>query len=102
LEYSPCSAQTAQANTIELEFLPTETPVALTSLGRRPSACETRFCTSTAARSMSRSMSKVTVTEELPSEPEDDWMYFMPSTPLTTCSMGVVTADSMTCALAPV
>ena len=51
---------------------------------------------------MSRSMSKVTVTLETPSEPELDWMYFMPSAPLIVCSRGVVTDDSTTCALAPV
>ena len=33
-----------------------------TSLGRRPSAVETRFCTSTAARSWLRDSSKVAVT----------------------------------------
>ena len=32
----------------------------------------------------------------------EDCMYVMPSTPFTTCSMGVVTALSTACALAPV
>ena len=32
----------------------------------------------------------------------EDWMYVMPSTPLMTCSSGVVTALSTACALAPV
>ncbi len=101
-EYSPCSQKTAVAKTICVEFLETVTPVALTSLGMRPSAWLTRFCTSTAARSTLRVTSNVTVTLALPSEPELDWMYFMPSTPLIVCSSGVVTADSTTCALAPV
>jgi hypothetical protein len=35
----------------------TVTPSARTSVGRRPSACDTRFCTSTCARSWSRVMS---------------------------------------------
>ena len=33
---------------------------------------------------------------------EEDRMYCMPSTPLITCSSGVVTALSTACALAPV
>jgi hypothetical protein len=32
----------------------------------------------------------------------EDCMYVMPSTPFTTCSIGVVTALSTACALAPV
>jgi hypothetical protein len=55
-----------------------------------------------AARSMSRSRSKVTITDATPSLLLVDWMYFMPSTPLMACSRGVVTADSTSWALAPV
>lgn len=44
----------------------TVTPSCRTSVGRRPSAVETRFCTSTCARSWSRVMSKVTVIVETP------------------------------------
>ena len=40
----------------------TVTPMFLTSLGSRPCAVETRFCTSTAARSWSRSTLNVAVT----------------------------------------
>ena len=42
-------------------FLVTVMPLVRTSSGIRPSAWLTRFCTSTAARSGSRSTSKVTV-----------------------------------------
>ncbi len=48
-------------STMAFEALATETPVVLTSFGSRPRAIETRFCTSTAARSMLRSSSKVAV-----------------------------------------
>ena len=44
-----------------VEAFVTVTPMFLTSFGSRPSAVETRFCTSTAARSWSRSTSKVAV-----------------------------------------
>ncbi len=60
-----------------------------------------RFWTSTAAMSMSRVRSKVTVTIDEPSFPLDEVMYIMPSTPLMACSIGAVTAVSTTCALAP-
>ena len=42
--------------------LVTVTPMFFTSLGSRPSAVDTRFCTSTAARSWLRVRSKVAVT----------------------------------------
>ena len=45
------------------------TPVFLTSAGSRGSAVLTRFCTSTAARSLSRSTSNVTVMMLVPSLP---------------------------------
>ena len=78
------------------------TPVCFTSLGSWASAVETRFCTSTAAASRLRSTSKVMVMVEVPSLPETDWMYRIPSTPLICCSSGTVTAVSTTSALAPV
>ncbi len=80
----------------------TEMPICCTSFGSRPSACEIRFCTSTAARSRLRLTSNVTVMMLVPSLPLVEVMYGMPSTPLMACSSGVVTADSTTCALAPV
>ena len=76
-------------------------PVVFTSLGRRPRAWLTRFCTSTAARSMLRVMSKVTMMLLEPSLPLEEVMYFMPSTPLICCSSGVVTDVSTVCAFAP-
>ena len=83
-------------------FLVTVTPLVRTSAGRRPSAWLTRFCTSTAARSGSRPISKETLIVETPLLVLEDCMYVMPSTPLITCSSGVVTALSTACALAPV
>ncbi len=84
-----------------LETFDTETPTALTSFGSRPSTWETRFWMSTAATSMLRVRSKVTVMTDDPSLPLDEVMYIMPSTPLIASSSGVVTADSTTSALAP-
>ena len=49
-------------------------PLVRTSAGRRPSAWLTRFCTSTAARSGLRPMSKVTVIVESPLFVLDDVM----------------------------
>src|SRR5881628_3653822 len=69
-------------------------PVFLTSLGSRPSAWFTRFCTSTDARSTFRVTSNTTVIWLVPSFPLVEVMYFMPSTPLMACSSGIVTADS--------
>ncbi len=51
--------------------------------------------------SMSRDTSNVTLMLQVPSLPLLDDMYSMPGTPLIACSIGVVTADSTTCALAP-
>src|ERR1700676_4245404 len=56
---------------------------------------------STEARSGSRVMSKVAVTELTPLLVLEDVMYFMPSAPLICCSRGVVTADSTVWELAP-
>ena len=47
----------------------TVTPVFFTSTGRRGKAVLTRFCTSTAARSLSRPTSKVAVMLLVPSLP---------------------------------
>ena len=77
-------------------------PLVRTSCGMRPSAWFTRFCTSTAARSGSRPISNVTVIVQKPVFVLEDRMYCMPSTPLITCSSGVVTALSTACAFAPV
>ncbi len=62
----------------------------------------TRFCTSTAARSGSRPIWKKTLIVVTPLLVLEDCMYVMPSTPLITCSSGVVTALSTAWALAPV
>jgi hypothetical protein len=48
-------------------LLTTDTPIARTSSGNRGSACCTRFCTCTWARSMSVPMRKVTVSASEPS-----------------------------------
>jgi len=99
--YSPFSEKAAAASTKLVETLVTEMPTCFTSFGRRPSACEIRFCTSTAATSRLRDTSKVMVTADVPSLPLDDVMYCMPSTPLIDCSSGIVTAVSTVCAFAP-
>jgi len=83
------------------EFLVMVTPRLRTSTGRRASAVLTRFCTSTAARSMSREASNVTVMFDEPSFDDDDVMYFIPCTPLICCSSGMVTPDSTSAELAP-
>ncbi len=83
-------------------FLMTVMPLVRTSAGSRPSAWLTRFCTSTAARSGSRPTSKETLMVLRPLLVLEDCTYVMPSTPLMTCSSGVVTALSTACALAPV
>jgi hypothetical protein len=67
--YCPRSAKMAAPKTKPLELLLTVTPMALTSLGSRPDAWFTRFCTSTAARSGSRSGSNVTTIVLVPSLP---------------------------------
>ena len=102
VSYSPCSAYAAAASTKLLETFVTEMPTCFTSFGSRPSACEMRFCTSTAATSRLR----VDVEGDgdratMPSLPLVEVMYCMPSTPLIACSSGVVTAVSTVCALAP-
>ncbi len=85
-----------------MEFFCTLRPSARTSGGSLPSACATRFWTSTEAMSALRVTSKVTVICEIPELVLEDAMYSIPSTPLRACSSGVVTADSTACAFAPV
>ena len=101
MSYSPCSANAAAASTKLVETLVTEMPTCLTSFGSRPSACEIRFCTSTAAMSRLRVRSKVTMTLQVPSLPLVEVMYCIPSMPLIACSIGLVTAVSTVSALAP-
>ena len=79
----------------------TEIPTCFTSFGSRPSACEMRFCTSTAATSRLRVKSNVTVIAHVPSLPLVDVMYCIPSMPLIACSSGLVTAVSTVSAFAP-
>ena len=99
--YSPCSANAAAASTKLVDTLVTEMPTCFTSFGSSPSACEIRFCTSTAATSRSRVGSNVTTIAQVPSLPLVDVMYCMPCTPLMTCSSGTVTAVTTVWALAP-
>ena len=101
VSYSPCSAKAAAASTKLVETFVTEMPTCFTSFGSRPSACEMRFCTSTAAMSRLRVMSNVTMIALVPSLPLVEVMYCMPSTPLIACSSGVVTAVSTVSAFAP-
>src|SRR5712691_4976895 len=67
--YSPCSAYAAAASTKLLDTFVTEMPTCFTSFGSRPSACEMRFCTSTAAPSRLRVRSNVIVIADEPSLP---------------------------------
>ena len=72
--YWPFSAYTLAPSTKLVDTFVTEMPTAFTSFGSRPSTCEIRFCTSTAAMSRLRVMSKVTVTVHNPSLPLDELM----------------------------
>jgi hypothetical protein len=83
------------------EDFSTLTPRRRTCSGRRGSAMATRFCTSTCASSISVPSLKVTDMVTRPSPV--DWlsMYSMPSTPLTSCSIGVATVSETTSAEAP-
>ena len=99
--YCPFSAYAAAASTKFCDTRVTETPTCFTSFGNRPSACETRFWTSTAAMSRLRVRSKMTVIADVPSLPLVDVMYCMPSMPLIACSSGLVTAVSTVSAFAP-
>jgi pyruvate/2-oxoglutarate/acetoin dehydrogenase E1 component len=77
------------------------TPRLTTSDGRRDSAWETRFCTSTCALFGSVPGAKVIVICSTPSEPATDFMYIMFSTPLICSSSGDDTVSAMTLGLAP-
>lgn len=79
----------------------TDMPFFTTSAGRRASAFFTRFWMSTAARSGSVEMSKVTAALKLPELELDDSIYSMPGTPLISCSIGVATAWVTVWASAP-
>ena len=59
--YSPFSAYTPAASTKPVVPFCTVTPLVRTSVGSRASAVDTRFCTSTAARSTSRVTSNTTL-----------------------------------------
>ena len=72
--YCPLSAYTLAPSTKFVDTFVTEMPTAFTSFGSRPSTCEIRFCTSTAATSRLRVMSKVIVMLHEPSLPLDDDM----------------------------
>ena len=72
--YCPFSEYMPAASTKLADAFVTEIPTAFTSVGSRPSTLEMRFCTSTAATSMLRVMSKVIVTLLDPSLPLDDVM----------------------------
>ena len=77
------------------------TPRRRTASGRRGSAMDTRFCTSTWASSMLVPMPKVTVSCMRPSLVDCELMYSMPSTPFSSSSIGVATVRLTTSALAP-
>jgi len=79
----------------------TTMPDSLTCVGSRRAARLTRFCTSTAAFSRSRLGSKAMLMVLVPSLLLDELMYRMPSTPLISCSSGMVTLFSTTSELAP-
>src|ERR1700720_1190799 len=97
----PSGEKMAAPRTKLLEALTMVMPEALTALGRRPSAVFTRFWMATAARSGSRSRSKVAVIVLTPLLLLVEVTYFMPSAPLICCSRGTVTAVSTVWALAP-
>ena len=84
-----------------VDCLFTPMPAWRTCSGRRGSARVTRFCTRTWAVSRSVPGSKATVMLTAPSEVEDEVMYSMPSTPLTSCSIGAATVSARVSAEAP-
>ncbi len=83
------------------DFLATLTPCALTAWGSVGRARLTRFCTSTWASDGSVPISKKIDSVTLPVELEVEFMYIMPSAPLTCCSIGAATFCDTTSALAP-
>jgi hypothetical protein len=84
-----------------LDSFDTRTPVRCTESGSCGWATETRFCTSTAAISLSRDESKVAVMVLVPSLLLLEVRYLSPSTPLICLSKIFVTPLSTTSALAP-
>jgi hypothetical protein len=83
------------------EALRTVTPSRCTSSGRRGTATETRFCTSTCAVSTSVPGLNTTLIVSVPSPTDCELMYSMLSTPFTSCSIGVATVCASTSADAP-
>ena len=81
--------------------LTTCTPWRRTSSGRRASTRRSRFCTSTSATLMSVPERKVTAIDAVPFDWLDDDMYWKPSTPFSSCSIGCVTFVAITDASAP-
>ena len=81
--------------------LSTCTPCRRTSSGNRASTRRSRFCTSTSATLMSVPVRNVTAIDAVPFDWLDDDMYWNPSTPLSSCSMGCVTLFASTLASAP-
>ena len=76
-------------------------PFCTTSEGSLDSASLTLFCISTAARSGSVLLSKVTVAVKEPVLVLVDSIYIIPGVPFSSCSMGVATACDTASALAP-
>jgi hypothetical protein len=81
--------------------LSTCTPWRRTSSGSRASTRRSRFCTSMRATLMSVPERKVTEIDAEPLDWLDDDMYWNPSTPLSSCSIGCVTLEARTLASAP-
>jgi hypothetical protein len=79
----------------------TDTPCAVTSLGRNGNAKFTRFCTSTWASDGSVPILKYTVSVMLPVDELVEFMYIMLSAPFTCCSIGAATFCAMMSELAP-
>ena len=77
------------------------TPWRRTSSGSRASTRRSRFCTSISATLMSVPERKVTEIDAAPFDWLDDDMYWNPSTPFSSCSIGCVTLLASTLASAP-
>ena len=83
------------------DFFFVVTPCRFTSSGSFATATATRFCVKTWAWSMSVPVLKVTSITLWPSLVLFDDTESMFSTPLTSCSIGVVTVSATTWASAP-
>jgi hypothetical protein len=81
--------------------LSTCTPCRRTSSGRRASTRRSRFWTSIRATLMSVPDRKVTEIDAAPFDELDEDMYWNPSTPFSSCSIGCVTLFARTLASAP-